>query len=198
LAERPAAPARLVFGVSGASGARLADATAQALLRRGVALELVCSDYGELMWPQETDEQFADAVARWAELGTVSLHSATDVAAPIASGSYPVDGMAIVPCSMATVGALASGAGRNLLHRAADVALKERRPLVLVPRETPLSVIHLRNLTALAEAGAVVLPPEPAFYLRPQSVDELVEALAQRILRSLGVVDELDPPHRWR
>ena len=196
MAEAASQPG-LVFGVSGASGARLSDAAAQALLRRGVPLEIVCSDYGELMWSRETDECFRDAVRRWAELGSVTLHRPEDVAAPIASGSHPVRGMLIVPCSMATAGAIASGAGRNLLHRAADVALKERRPLVIVPRETPLSVIHLRNLTALAEAGAVILPPDPPFYLKPQTLDEVIQALVQRILRSLGVVDELDPPYRW-
>ena len=98
---------------------------------------------------------------------------------------------------MATVGAIASGAGHNLLHRAADVTLKEKRPLVLVPRETPLSLIHLRNLTALAEAGATILPPDPAFYLRPQSLDDVVEALATRILYALRVVPEIAAEHAW-
>ena len=197
MAEGVASQPGLVFGVSGASGAILADATARALLGRGIRLEVVCSDCGEQMWLQETDQCFREAATRWAELGAVTLHSPEDVAAPIASGSYPVRGMVIVPCSMATVGAIASGAGRNLLHRAADVALKEKRPLVIVPRETPLSVIHLRNLTTLAEAGAVILPPDPAFYLRPRTVDDVIRALVQRILRSLRVVDELDPPYRW-
>ena len=174
-------PPGLVLGVSGASGAVLTEATVRRLQNLDVALEVVCSDYGALMWHQETDERFSEAVARWTERGRVTVHRPQDVAAPISSGSYPTRGMAIVPCSMATVGALASGAGQNLLHRAADVTLKEKRRLVVVPRETPLSLIHLRNLATLAEAGAVILPPDPAFYLRPDSVEAIVDALAERI-----------------
>jgi len=188
---------RLIFAVSGASGAILADATAQALLRRGIGLDAVCSDYGEVMWRQETDERFRDAAARWAAIGRVTVHRPEDVAAPIASGSYPSCGMVVVPCSMATAAAIATGVGHNLLHRAADVTLKEKRRLVVVPRETPLSVIHLRNLVTLAEAGAVVLPPDPAFYLRPKSVDDVIQALAARILQALGVVAAVDPAYRW-
>ena len=187
----------LIFGVSGASGAALADVTARALLARGVALEIVCSDFGELMWFHELDERFHAAVDRWSALGQVTVHRPDDVAAPISSGSHPTRGMVIVPCSAATVGAIASGAGRNLLHRAADVTLKERRRLVVVPRETPLSLIHLRNLTALTEAGAVVLPPDPAFYLRPTSIDELLQGLAARILQSLGIGEEIETAYRW-
>ncbi len=175
----------------------LADATARALLERQIPLDVVCSDFGELMWHKELDEQFKEATARWATIGPVTVHRPNDVAAPISSGSYPVRGMVIVPCSVATVGSIATGAGRNLLHRAADVTLKEKRPCVIVPRETPLSLIHLRNMTSLAEAGAVILPPVPAFYLKPGDIGELVEALAQRILQSLGVLDEIDPAYRW-
>ena len=187
----------IIFGVSGASGAMLADATARALLERQIPLDVVCSDFGELMWQKELDEQFKEATARWAAIGPVTVHRPNDVAAPISSGSYPVRGMVIVPCSVATVGSIATGVGRNLLHRAADVTLKEKRPCVIVPRETPLSLIHLRNMTSLAEAGAVILPPVPAFYLKPGDIGELVEALAQRILQSLGVLDEIDPAYRW-
>jgi len=175
----------------------LADAAAKALLRRGERLDVVCSDYGELMWHHEMQERFRDATARWASDGDVTVHRPQDVAAPISSGSYPVRGMLIVPCSMATLGALASGAGTNLLHRAADVTLKEKRRLVVVPRETPLSLIHLRNLTTLAEAGAVILPPDPAFYLRPDSVEAIVDALAERILYAVGVTPRVAEAHAW-
>ena len=175
----------------------LADAAAEALLRRGERLEVVCSDYGELMWHHEMQERFRDATARWTAQGEVTVHRPQDVAAPISSGSYPVRGMLIVPCSMATVGALASGAGTNLLHRAADVTLKERRRLVIVPREAPLSIIHLRNLVTLAEAGATVLPPVPAFYLRPSSIADIVAALADRMLHALGVIESPADEHRW-
>ena len=187
----------LVIAVSGASGAVLTNATVHQLLKFKIPLEIVYSDYGELMWKQETDERFRDAIARWSALCDIRVHRPDNVAAPIDSGSFPTRGMAVIPCSMATVGAIASGAGHNLLHRAADVTLKEKRPLVLVPRETPLSLIHLRNLTALAEAGATILPPDPAFYLRPQSLDDVVEALATRILYALRVVPEIDAEHAW-
>ncbi len=187
----------MIVGVSGASGAVLTDATVRALLERQIPLEVVCSDFGELMWHKELAERFKDAAARWASIGPVTVHRPDDVAAPISSGSHPVRGMVIVPCSVATLGSIASGAGRNLLHRAADVTLKEKRPCVIVPRETPLSPIHLRNMSTLAEAGAVILPPVPAFYLKPGGIGELVEALAQRILQSLGVLDEIEPAYRW-
>ena len=158
---------------------------------------MVCSDYGELMWHHEMHERFRDATARWSSHGELTVHRPQDVAAPISSGSYPVRGMLIVPCSMSTVGALASGAGTNLLHRAADVTLKEKRPLVIVPRETPLSIIHLRNLLTLAEAGATVLPPMPAFYLLPTSAADIVAALVDRMLQALGVIEVPSDEHRW-
>ncbi len=197
LVDGPPSDGGLIVGVSGASGAVLTDAVVRTLLRHEVPLEVVCSDYGELMWRQETDERFRDAVERWTGFGQVTLHRPDNVAAPIASGSYPALGMVIVPCSMATVGALASGAGQNLLHRAADVTLKENRPLVIVPREAPLSLIHLRNMMTLAEAGATIMPPEPAFYLRPKSVDDIVEAIASRIARVVGVATEIEAAYRW-
>jgi len=183
--------------VSGATGAVLADAAVCALLRNGHRLEIVCSDYGELMWHHEMKERFRDATARWTRQGDITVHRPEDVAAPISSGSYPTSGMLIVPCSMATIGALASGAGTNLLHRAADVTIKEKRPLVLVPRETPLSTIHLRNMLTLAEAGAVVLPPEPAFYLDPQSIEDIVSALVDRMMQALGLIQAPAAHHRW-
>ena len=114
---------------------------------------------------------------------------------PVASGSNPADAMAICPCSLGTLGAVAAGLADNLIERAADVMLKERRPLVLVPRETPLSAIHLENMLKLARAGAVILPPSPGFYGRPQSIDELVDFVVARILDQLGVSHALGP--RW-
>lgn len=114
-----------------------------------------------------------------------------DVAAPIASGSFKTDGMAIVPCSMGTIGRIASGASLNLIERAADVCLKERRKLVVVPRETPYSLIHLRNMTTLTEAGAVILPASPGFYSDTNSVDDLINFVLARILDHLGVENRL-------
>ncbi len=118
-----------------------------------------------------------------------------DFCADVASGSRAPDAMVIVPCSLATVGALASGNGRNLIHRAADVALKERRRLLLVPRETPLNEIHLKNLLRLNRAGAVVMPAAPAFYTRPETLDDLVDAFVSKILLQLGLA--VPEAHRW-
>jgi len=118
-----------------------------------------------------------------------------DMSAPFASGSSAFVGMAIVPCSVGTAGRIASGISNDLITRAADVALKERRPLVLVPREMPLSVIHLRNLLTLAEAGAVIMPAAPPFYHRPQSVEDLVRAVVHRAMRQFGV--EIGGAYEW-
>ena len=115
--------------------------------------------------------------------------------APVASGSNPADAMVVCPCSMGTLGAIAGGLADNSIERAADVMLKERRPLVLVPRETPLSAIHLENMLKLARAGAVILPPAPGFYDRPQTVAELVDFVVARVLDQLGVAHALGP--RW-
>lgn len=117
----------------------------------------------------------------------------SDFHAPVASGSHPVDAMIIAPCSMATIGCLAAGAGRNLVHRAADVILKERRRLILLPRETPLHPIHLGNLLTLAQAGAIILPASPAFYTHPRTIAELVESLTYRVFQLL----ELPVPARY-
>ncbi|MDY0001489.1 MAG: UbiX family flavin prenyltransferase [Polyangia bacterium] len=128
--------------------------------------------------------------------GLVTVHDPENLASEIASGSAPVDGMVILPCSMATLGAIASGAGWNLVHRAADVTLKEGRPLLVGPREAPLGLVHLRNMVRLAEAGARILPCMPSFSSRPSSLDELVDGLVMRFLDLLGLRVELAP--RWR
>jgi len=127
--------------------------------------------------------------------GQIHYHHFRDFRAGIASGSFLTAGMVICPCSMGTVGAIAHGLSQNLIHRAADVHLKERRPLVLVPRETPLSSIHLRNLTLCAEAGAVVLPAMPAFYTQPQTLNDAIDFIVGRICDQLGVVHQL--LQRW-
>ena len=123
----------------------------------------------------------------------IDLVPSSDIGAKIASGSYPVDGMAIVPCSMSTIGALASGAVTNLVHRAADVMLKERRTLIIVPRETPMSLPQLRNMTLCAEAGAMLMPAMPAFYQMPKTLDDLADFMAGKILAALGFAHDLYP-----
>src|SRR4249920_419553 len=127
------------------------------------------------------------------EAGTMSLHSNKDLGATIASGSHGCRGMVIVPCSMKTLAAVAHGLSRNLIERAADVMLKERRPLVIVPRETPMSLMQLRNMVLCAEAGAIVLPAMPAFYQQPKTLDDLADFLAGKILSALGFDHALYP-----
>jgi 4-hydroxy-3-polyprenylbenzoate decarboxylase len=143
--------------------------------------------------PREAARFFSERYS--AADGQLSVHARKDWMAPVASGSNPADAMAVCPCTMGTLGAIANGLADNLIERAADVMLKERRPLVLVPRETPLSAIHLENMLKLARAGAVILPPAPGFYTHPQTVADLVDFVVARVL------DQLHVPHdlvaRW-
>ena len=143
--------------------------------------------------PREAARMFSQRFG--AADGQVTAYAREDWMAPVASGSNPADAMAVCPCTMGTLGAIANGLADNLIERAADVMLKERRPLVLVPRETPLSAIHLDNMLKLARAGAVILPPAPGFYHHPQSVADLVDFVVARILDQLRVPHDLVP--RW-
>jgi len=189
---RVATPRRLIVAVSGASGATYAVRLLQALREAGgVESHLVVSDAGWRNIELETGMERA-AVEQLAN----RMHDVRDVGASIASGSFRCDGMAIVPCSMRTLAAVAHGLADNLITRAADVMLKERRRLVLMVRESPLNLAHLRNMVGVTEMGAIVCPPMPAFYLRPQSVQDIVDASVARVL------DLLDVPHalsaRWQ
>ena len=179
----------VIVGISGASGVVLARGTVGELLRRDVPTIVVCSNGGRLVWQEEMDEPFTEALAEWREHPRFTFYPISDLRAPIASGTYPTSGMVIVPCSMNSLASLAHGLSGNLLLRAADVCLKERRRLVLVPRETPLHAIHLENMLTLARMGAVLLPPEPAFYLKPRSIGDIVRFVVGRVLVAL----EVDP-----
>lgn len=181
----------VIVGISGASGAALARRTVNELLVRDVPTIAVCSNAARLVWQEELEESFNDSLARWREHPHFAVHAIGELAAPIASGTYPTTGMVVVPGSMNSIAAIAHGLSHNLLLRAADVCLKERRQLVLVPRETPLHSIHLENLLTLSRMGAVVLPPEPAFYLKPRSVDDIVGFTVARALVALGVEEDL-------
>ena len=187
----------LVVGISGASGSVLARDTVEELLRRDIPLVLVCSNDARLVWQEEMDEPFGEALARWREHPRFAHHAIGDMRAPIASGTYPTRGMVVVPCSMSSAAAIAHGLASNLLLRAADVCLKERRRLVVVPRETPLHATHLENLLSLARLGAVVLPPEPAFYLKPASIQDVVGFVVARILVAAGVADALHEGYQY-
>jgi len=192
----------IAIAITGASGALYATRTLAALLSRGMHVELVISDYGRRLLRDELGDQasvdrlmpfLAEKYGAQVEAGTINLHSNRDLGATIASGSHGCKGMAIVPCSMKTLAAVAHGLSRNLVERAADVMLKERRPLVIVPRETPMSLMQLRNMVLCAEAGAIMLPAMPAFYQMPQTLDHLADFMAGKILSALGFDHDLYP-----
>jgi 4-hydroxy-3-polyprenylbenzoate decarboxylase len=177
---------RLVIGISGASGAAYGIRALEVLGKLGVETHLVLTNASMETIRLETDFKRADVEA----LATRN-YNIGDVSARIASGSYHTDGMLVIPCSMKTLAGIATGYSDNLLLRAADVTLKERRPLVLVVRETPLSLIHLENMVRVTAAGAVVLPAAPAFYHRPKTVDELVDQIVGKALSLSGVDNDL-------
>lgn len=168
--------ARVILGVSGASGAALALDCARALRRAGAAVELVLSAMAERTLTLEIGPGARDELVALAD----RLHPVIDLGAAIASGSFPVHGMIVAPCSMRSLAAIAQGLDDNLLTRSASVQLKERRPLVLLAREAPLTLAHLRNMTAATEMGAIVMPPVPAFYLRPETTAEITTQIAAR------------------
>ena len=189
----------IVFAITGASGAPYAIRLLDQLIKAGRAVQLVISSHGLRLLETECDVKSAAELRErvgasgWDEHVTV-FDDANRGAAP-ASGSALNAGMVICPCSMGTLSAISSGASRSLVERAADVALKERRPLVLVPRESPLSAIHLENMLRVTRAGAVVLPASPGFYHRPTSIDELVDFVVARVLDHFDVEHEL--VRRW-
>jgi 4-hydroxy-3-polyprenylbenzoate decarboxylase len=199
----PAAALPIVVAITGASGAPYAVRLLEALVAAGRPVWLVVSSHGWRLLATESDiADLAALRARVAEAageGTwdrwVTVFDDTDRGARPASGSARTAGMVICPCSMGTISAIAVGASRSLVERAADVALKERRPLVVVPRETPLSAIHLDNLLTLTRAGAIVMPAAPGFYHRPTRIAELVDFVVARVLDHLGV--EHDVGRRW-
>ena len=178
--------ARVVLGVSGASGAALALGVAQLLDGLGIEIDLVMSAMARRTLALELGPEGRERL----EALATRRHGAGDFAAPIASGSCPVAGMIVAPCAMRSLAAIAHGLDDTLLTRAAGVQLKERRPLVLLAREAPLTLAHLRNMQAVTEMGAVVLPPVPAFYLRPVTTGEIVAQIAARAVDLL----KLAPP----
>ena len=188
------------LGITGASGAPYAARLLTALAQAGVEVGVAISDSGHEVLATELHRDSTlprdEVVARLTDgLDGVTVYEANDYRAPYASGSAKVDGYVICPCSMATAGTIAAGAMANLVHRAASVALKEGRKLVLVPRETPLSTIHLENLLRLRRAGAVVLFAAPGFYHAPEAIDDLVDFVVGRCLDQLGVENRLT--RRW-
>ncbi len=183
-------PSRLIIGISGASGVVYGVRLLQLLRNAGIETHLVMSKTAELTFAYETDLKIAEVRA----LANFS-HSIDDMAAPISSGSFRTAGMIIAPCSMRSMSEIASGVTTTLLTRAADVMLKERRPLALMVRETPLHTGHLRTMTALSEMGAIIAPPVPAFYAKPDSLDDMVEHTVGRVLDLFGI--DIGVVRRW-
>ena len=194
----------IAVALTGASGMPYGIRLVECLLQSGVRVQLLYSQVAQIVAKQEMDLALP---ARAAELqaefsrrfgarpGQLEVYGREEWFAPLASGSSPPDAMVICPCSMGTLAAVAAGLAQNLIERAADVVLKEGRKLVLVPRETPFSAIHLENMLKLARAGAVILPPNPGFYNHPQSVQDLVDFVVARVLDQIGIEHQL--MRRW-
>lgn len=197
----PSHPKRIVVGVSGASGAAYALRLIEQLLIRGHEVHLVVSDYGRRLLFDEAGITHLDFANLCPNIATASvadrlvLHPNKDVGAVIASGSFLHDGMVVIPCSSTSLGAIATSSGSNLLTRAAMVTLKERRPLILCHRETPLNHIDIINYQNLSLAGAIICPTNPGFYLKPKSIEEIVDFMVGKIMDLLRV--EHDLKTRW-
>ncbi|MCC3305612.1 UbiX family flavin prenyltransferase [Sneathiella sp. HT1-7] len=182
---------RLVIGISGASGAKLGIRLLQACQKLNVETHLVISKAGEITITQETDMNVSDVKALASH-----FHKSADIGATIASGSFKTMGMVVVPCSVRTMSEIATGVTSSLLTRAADVCLKERRRLILAVRETPFHTGHLRTLTQLSEMGAIIAPPVPAFYTKPQTIDEIIDQFTGHLLNLMGLENSL--AREWR
>jgi 4-hydroxy-3-polyprenylbenzoate decarboxylase len=196
-----------IVGISGGSGAPYALRLLEVLLQAGHQVKAIVSTAGEKVLELECDIKLGDSLIEKqdglrsalnvdrVETG-LEVYEHKNVAAPISSGSFPCDGMVIVPCSMGTLGRIANGISNDLISRAADVTLKERRKLIVVPRETPLGHIHLRNMLLITEAGGVVLPAMPGFYHKPETIADMVDMVVSRILDHLGVDNTIFK--RWK
>lgn len=193
---------KFVVAITGASGSIYGFHLVSALMKFPVDLFVLMSKSGRQVAAHETDYT-SGSIVEYLEQTGVSFHEQaslnetdpSDFFAPIASGSFQHQGMVVAPCSMNTLAAISSGITGNLIHRAADVCLKEKRPLILMPRETPLSLIHLKNMTRAAKAGAVILPPSPGFYTHPATIDDLVDSVVARVLDQLQLDHDIST--RW-
>jgi len=189
---------KLIIGITGASGSIYAMRLVEILLKQGHQIHLVATDNGRNVFQSETEKSIDsltdDLPSEY--MSNITIYNNSDLFAPISSGSFQTDGMVVIPCSMSTLGEIAAASSKNLLGRAADVCLKEKRRLVLVPRETPLNIIHMKNMLTLSEAGTVILPASPGFYQKPRTLDDLVDFIVSRVLDSLGIQNDLY--NRWR
>lgn len=192
----------IALAMTGASGAPYGLRLLQLLLQTGQQVYLMISQPGQLVINMETElkigpkpQEIARQLAELynADQGQLQVFGKDQWTAPVASGTGAPDAMVVCPCTMGTLGSIANGLSSNLIERAADVVIKEQRKLLIVPRETPFSVIHLQNMLTLAQAGAVILPPNPGFYNKPQSIDDLVDFVVARILDHLHIQHNLVP-----
>ncbi len=199
---------KYIVGITGASGSIYADRLIRQLLKAGQKVVLTITEAGARVLQQElglnlggknTRSEAEDYLKSFFlpenTEGSLEYYEIGNIGAPIASGSYKVDGMIVIPCTMATVSAIAHGASRNLLERAADVMMKERRTLIVVPRETPFNTIHLQNLLTLSQCNVQIIPAAPSFYHRPQTIEELADFFVGRIMDQLGINNDL--VKRW-
>ncbi|MBR5940088.1 MAG: UbiX family flavin prenyltransferase [Neisseriaceae bacterium] len=195
---------KIALALTGASGMPYARRLLERLIKHNIQVYLLYSKAGQTVAQQECDWLLDDdfqatehrlSAEFQAKSGQLQVFGRHDWFSCLASGSAFPDAMVVCPASMGCVAAIANGLSDNLIERAADVCLKEKKPLIIVPRETPFSLIHLRNLTALAESGATIIPPSPAFYHRPQTVDDMIDFVVYRILQHLNIMDE--KAYRW-
>jgi len=201
--EKTEVKRRIIAGVTGASGAIYALRFLKAALDLGIQVDLVVSEFGLRLLIEECDLNLkTESVGDWLDRtygpaerpGTIVRHGVQDLGASIASGSQRWDGMVVIPCSMKTLSGIAHGHASNLIERAADVTLKEGRPLILIPREAPLSLVHIENLRTAAAGGATILPAMPAFYYKPRTIEDLADFIAGRALALLGIEHRLFTP----
>jgi len=181
---------RLIIGMTGSTGAIFGIRMLEALKHAGIETHLIISK-----WAQRTIEHETRHTLEQVRAMATVVHSQGDMGASISSGSFLTEGMVVIPCSVRTLGGIANGYGEHLVHRAADVVLKERRKLVLVVRETPLSEVHLENMLKLARMGVVMLPPMPAFYNHPKTVEDVIDHIVMRVLDQFGI--EASFAKRW-
>ena len=181
----------LIIALTGATGSIYGLTLARKVLKAGIPLHLLISESGESIIAYETGRSWSEWLIELRNIGHIDTSSVNNLGASISSGSYPVRGMVIAPCSMGSLGRIASGISGNLIERAADVCMKERRTLILLARETPLSAIHLQNMLTVTQAGGIIMPPVPAFYTKPRQISELVEHTIDRVMALLGI-DTID------
>lgn len=187
---------RYIVGITGASGSIYAERLLEVLAAKEFEVYVTVTDAGRQVWNDELKTNIRQQLGDNKDRDSIIYLDNQNLSAPVASGSFQTDGMIVIPCSMATLASIAQGHSANLLERAADVTLKEKRQLIAVPRETPLNTIHLENMLKLSRLGADIIPPMPAFYNQPETIDDLVNFIVGRVLDRLNV--EHDIYQRWK